>query len=169
MRQRLARAARAIVLPPDLARDRIAVFVDQAAHAVGAPGSPENVAQIIENLESQESAAEADARGELVADKILHGNGRLKSAFVMRDVRDLDRRGGVCGLVDDLGGGVVERRHCHGAHHHVLGTDPHHVGELLAHHHQEQVESDEIVACKTFAHGHVDGVRPGDERGFARR
>src|ERR1043166_1620775 len=60
------RKAGAIVVPPQLAVDRVAVFIDDDARFVAAPGGPQQRPVGIENAQLDEGAAESDSAGEVV-------------------------------------------------------------------------------------------------------
>ena len=150
---------RAVVVPPQLARDLVAVFIDDDAGAVGAPGRPQHLVVHVEHAELQEGAAEADAGREFVPDPADHGDARVEHVTVVAHLADRDDRGLVHRLIEHRVFGGRDGVDALVAQHRIGLADAEDVGELPRHLEQIDVQPDERVLAEARALLQVDVLR----------
>src|SRR3546814_6637050 len=128
--------------PPLRARERHACPVDDPADLVRAAGGPQHPARAIEDLEGQESPAEADTRGKLVAGPVGDRDRGAQPLAVQPQILDLDSRGIALRVEVDLILGLGDGRYALAAEPRVLATQPEDMRALPRHAHVKNVQAD---------------------------
>src|SRR5690606_28868946 len=152
-------AGRAVIGPPVLALEWLAILVDQGSGRVRPSRGPKQLPALIQHLEGQEGAAEPHARGELVPDLAVERDPGPQDAVSGADITQAQAY--------SLRGREIQHRllaadqgiHAAGYQHRVLGADAQYIRKLLRNIDEEDVEADQRVERETVAQRQVDVLR----------